>query len=148
MNEELLDLIKDIARKQEQIDKHLKEKSGELVKDLSFSEMHCINYIGTIERANVTKLSELLNITRGGISKIIKKLINKGFIETYTDKSNKKEIYYNLTQQGKIAFDEHEKIHSSFCSGDLNYFNKIDEKKLKIIKEFLENYNQYLSERL
>ena len=110
MNEELLDLIKDIARKQEQIDKHLKEKSGELLKDLSFSEMHCINYIGTIERANVTKLSELLNITRGGISKIIKKLINKGFIETYTDKSNKKEIYYNLTQQGKIAFNEHEKI--------------------------------------
>ncbi len=47
------------------------------------SEIHCIDFIGKIENPNVTKISESMNMTRGAISKICKKLLNNNLIYKY-----------------------------------------------------------------
>lgn len=49
-------------------------------------------------------------MTRGAISKLTKKLIKKGLIVSYQKPDNKKEIYFRLTEQGKVINKVHEKL--------------------------------------
>jgi len=71
-------------------------KMKESLKDYKPSEIHCIEYIGKSEDSNVTKLAETFYMTRSAISKITKKLIEKGLIDSYQKPDNKKEIYFRL----------------------------------------------------
>ena len=78
-----------------------KVKMKDSLKDYKSSEVHCIEYIGSNADSNVTKLAESFYMTRGAISKLTKKMIEKGIIESYQKPDNKKEIYFRLTEQGK-----------------------------------------------
>ncbi len=74
-----------------------KFKMEEYLNDYKPSEVHCIEYIGQNVDTNVTKLAGAFYMTRSAMSKITKKLIAKGIIESYQKPDNKKEIYYRLT---------------------------------------------------
>ncbi len=78
------------------------------------SEVHCIDYIGRNADSNVTKLAESFYMTRGAISKLTKKLIKKGVIQSYQKPDNKKEIYFRLTEPGKAIYKIHEELHKEF----------------------------------
>jgi DNA-binding MarR family transcriptional regulator len=97
--------------------------------EYSFIEVHCIEQIEKTEDANVTKLSKYFKMTRGAISKIIKKLIKKDAIEVYKKPENKKEIYYKLTEIGMDIFMEHEKMHKSRIERDKVIFSKLSEEE-------------------
>ena len=51
--------------------------------DLGYSEIHTIVAIQELEEANVTAIAEKMHMTKGAISKIIKRLSSLGAIETY-----------------------------------------------------------------
>ena len=89
------------------------------------SEVHCIEYIGRNADTNVTKLAESYYVTRGAISKITKKLIKKGLIESYQKQNNKKEIYFRLTEQGKVINHVHEELHKEFQERDKAVFEQV-----------------------
>jgi Transcriptional regulators len=65
------------------------------------SEVHCIEYIGRNVDSNVTKLAESFYMTRSAISKITKKLIKKGLIESHQKPDNKKKFILGLRSNGK-----------------------------------------------
>ena len=46
-----------------------------------YSETHCIDAIGRLELPNVTKIAGQMRMTRGAISKMTRKLLDKGLIE-------------------------------------------------------------------
>lgn len=95
---------------------------GKCLDEYGYSETHCIDYIGRLELPNVTKIAEHMGMTRGAISKMTKKLLAKGLIEKYTLESNKKEVYFKLTDLGKHCLrnmqnvtNRWEKRDRSFC---------------------------------
>jgi len=108
------------------------------------SEIHCIEYIGKNADSNVTKLAESFYMTRGAISKIAKKLIEKGIIESYQKPENKKEIYFRLTEQGKLIYKIHEELHKEFRERDKAVFNQVTEEQFDSMLNFVENYNRHL----
>jgi DNA-binding MarR family transcriptional regulator len=108
------------------------------------SEVHCIEYLGKNEDSNVTELAESFYMTRGAISKITKKLIKKGVIESYQKSDNKKEVYFRLTEQGKAINNIHEKLHKEFQDRDKVVFDQITEEQLDIILSFVEKYCRHL----
>ena len=108
------------------------------------SEIHCIAYIGEDMDSNVTKLAESFDMTRGAISKLTKKLINKGLIESYQRADNKKEVYFKLTSQGKKIYNIHEDIHREFKDRDQPFFNQVTEEQLDVILNFANKYNTHL----
>ena len=108
------------------------------------SEIHCIAYIGEDMDSNVTKLAESFDMTRGAISKLTKKLINKGLIESYQRADNKKEVYFNLTSQGKKIYNIHEDIHRELKDRDQPFFNQVTEEQLDVILDFANKYNTHL----
>lgn len=54
-----------------------KDKMEDSLKGYKPSEVHCIEYIEKNADSNVTKLAESFYMTRGAISKLTKKLIQK-----------------------------------------------------------------------
>ncbi|WP_063554514.1 MarR family transcriptional regulator [Clostridium ljungdahlii] len=114
------------------------------LKEYTSSEVHCIEYIGENEDSNVTKLAEAFYMTRGAISKITKKLIKKGAIESYQKPDNKKEIYFRLTKQGQETYKIHEELHKEFQERDKAVFEQVTEEQLDMMLSFMKKYSSHL----
>ena len=144
MYEKLLDLLIQFLETEKLFEKNHKSQTGALFEEFSISEMHCVDFVFKTELPNVTKLSEKMNITKGGVSKIIKKLIEKNAIESFSVDTNKKEIYYKLTNKGKKVFKLHKNIHAKCCEINLEFFKNCSKEEIKYTILFLEKYIQYL----
>lgn len=71
------------------------------------AEAYVIHEIGNNPKITVTELSEKLNKTKSAISQIIKKLINKGFVEQFRDLENRRIYHHILTSSGNKAYHNH-----------------------------------------
>ncbi|CEQ21194.1 transcriptional regulator [[Clostridium] sordellii] len=121
-----------------------KFKMEESLKEYKSSEVHCIEYIGRNVDTNVTKLAEYFYMTRGAMSKLTKKLMKKGIIESYQKPDNKKEIYFRLTEQGKKVYKIHEKLHNEFQERDKAIFEQVSEEQFDSMLNFIEKYSSHL----
>lgn len=113
---------------------------------INLLEIHCIDRIGKIQYANVTKIANEMEMTRGSISKICKRIINKGLVESYQRSDNHKEIYYRLTESGQRIYNGHEKCHHQARQEELSLMNTFSEYEQSIIFRFLNGIN-YLHNR-
>ena len=125
-----------------------KAKMEESLKEYKPSEVHCIEYIGRNTDTNVTKLAESFYMTNGAISKLTKKLIKKGTIESYQKLDNKKEIYFRLTSQGEKINKIHEELHKEFQERDKVVFEQITEEQFDSMLNFVEKYTKHLDEEI
>ncbi|WP_045506821.1 MarR family transcriptional regulator [Bacillus amyloliquefaciens] len=123
-------------------------KMEESLKEYKPSEVHCIEFIEKIKDANVTKLAESLYMTKGAISKLTKKLINKGLIESYQKPVNKKEIYFRLTEQGKVIYEIHEELHTEFRERDKIVFEQVTDEQFDTMLSFVETYSRHLDSEI
>ncbi|AJQ59095.1 MarR family transcriptional regulator [Bacillus thuringiensis] len=121
-----------------------KDKMEEGLKGFKSSEVHCIEYIENNADSNVTQLAEAFYVTRGAISRMTKKLIQKGFIESYQKSENKKEIYFRLTEEGKEIYKIHENLHKEFHERDKAVFEQVTKEEFDSIISFVEKYSRHL----
>ena len=133
--------FRDLYNKMAWLNKLKMENSFE---DYKSSEVHCIENIGRNVDSNVTKLAESFYMTRGAISKMTKKLIKKGVIESYQKPDNKKEIYFRLTEQGQVIYKVHEKLHKEFQDRDKAVFDQVTEEQFDSMLSFVEKYSDHL----
>ncbi len=121
-----------------------KDKMEDSLKGYKPSEVHCIEYIERNVDSNVTKLAETFYMTRGAISKMTKKLMEKGLVESYQKSDNKKEIYFKLTEQGKVIYKIHEELHKEFQERDKAVFEQVTVEQFESMLSFMETYNKHL----
>jgi DNA-binding MarR family transcriptional regulator len=134
-------VIKALTRIQERssIFEHHRE---EIFAGINLAEVHCIDKIGSMDFANVTKIAADMGMTRGAISKISKKLLHKELINTYQKPENNKEIYFCLTEQGQKIYDEHKKCHNQALEEKLVILSTYSEYEQAIVLRFLNDINQ------
>lgn len=125
-----------------------KSKMEDSLKGYKPSEVHCIEYIGKNADSNVTKLAESFYMTRSAISKITKKLMDKGLIESYQKPDNKKEIYFRLTEQGEVINRIHEELHREFRERDKAVFEQVTEEQFDGMLRFVETYSRHLDDEI
>ena len=147
MNEQQV-LLKEISLMLEHQDMLSKLTENVCLDEYGYSETHCIDYIGRLELPNVTKIAEHMQMTRGAISKMTKKLLAKGLIEKYTLETNKKEVYFKLTDQGKLLFDEHAKRHRLWEKRDMQFLTRYSKEEIELISKFMKEFNGYLEEQI
>ena len=82
------------------------------------------------------------------MSKITKKLIEKGFIESYQKRDNKKEIYFRLTKQGEEINKIHEELHKEFQERDKAVFEEVTEAQFDNMLNFVEKYSRHLDKEI
>jgi DNA-binding MarR family transcriptional regulator len=105
---------------------------------LYHSEIHLLDIIKTHRGANASELARIMGVTTGAVWQVVRKLLDKGLIESYQHEDNKKEVLFQLTALGKKASDGHRKHHEAINSGLLEYFKNLKEPEIKIIFEFLD----------
>lgn len=137
--------LRDLINKMSWLNKFKMEES---LKGYKPSEIHCIEAIEKKRAANVTKLAESLYMTRGAISKLTKKLIKRGLIESYQNSANKKEIYFRLTEQGKAINHIHEKMHQEFQERDKIVFDQVTDEQFDSMLRFVDIYCKHLDEEI
>lgn len=148
MHNKILNTLFNLFDITNQLDVLYKEEFGDILNDYTYTEMHTIDCIGKIEKPNVTKIAQYLNLTKAAISKIIKKLIDKKSIEIYKSPDNKKETYYRLTKIGQDVFSKHLAMHETWCEKDKIFFNQFGKKDLDTTLEVLDKYTKSLQNRL
>lgn len=141
-------LLKEIALMLERQDMLSKLTESQCLDEYGYSETHCIDYIGRLELPNVTKVAEHMGMTRGAISKMTKKLLAKGLIEKYTLETNKKEIYFRLTDQGRLLFEEHEKRHKRWEKRDMEFLSRYSREEVGAVYQFMQEFNDYLERQI
>lgn len=145
----LFDYINDYAEIHEKSLKDLLNKQDYKIlsnKSLMLSEIHVIDCIGKNRLPNATFISKELSMTKGAISKITAKLLEKGFIQGNQLEDNKKEIYYTLTPQGKEVFKVHERLHNIENEKIITTLTHYTKEELHTISNFLDDLlNNFVS---
>ena len=142
---DLLSLFKEYGDKQEILSK-LKEDQS--LRGYNNSELHIIAAIGDLEQPNVTFLAEYLGMTRGGICKNIKKLTEAGLISSYQRQGNVKNIYYRLTEAGKMIYEKHAKAHEAWLARDMAFMKGFSDKQLDQVTDFMKRYIEHIDQRI
>ena len=103
MNNELqtlLDLFLKILHLYSVIDRKPKDYgTGDL---LYITEIHTITVVGKNKEINMTRLAEIMGVTKGAISQTIRKLVHKNFI-LKSNTTNKKEFNLTLSEKGIVV---------------------------------------------
>lgn len=112
------------------------------------NEIDLIEKIALIPNPNVTKLAAASYMTRGAISKLTKKMIEKGLIENYQSPENKKKIYFRLTAAGDTLNRRHQKLHEEFAQRDAAAFVNMTDEEFDTVFRFIGRYREHLEHML
>ena len=75
------------------------------------SEIHTIAAIGDLPGVGITQLAGKLNVTKGAVSQMVRRLEKKKFVERTYAPGNARDVRLLLTENGKIAYQNHEMFH-------------------------------------
>lgn len=95
------------------------------------SEIHFIDAIGKGGEINASQLSSKLNITNGAVTQVSQKLLQKKMIEKYKKETNKKEVYFKLTELGKVAYENHKAFHKELNNKTIEYLKGLSQEQIK-----------------
>ena len=87
---------------------------------------------------SASELSEKLGITNGAVTQVADKLLKKKLIEKYKKADNRKTVYFKLTKEGIVAYNNHEKFHASFNEKLAAYLNSLSKKEFDAIARLAE----------
>lgn len=104
-----------------------------------FSNTYQILYIlNRKERVTPKELIVELNMAKSNLAILAKKMISDGLIESHKDKSNKREIFYNITDSGLEMLQEKLDNIDTVCEGDTKKVVNIITRAVEELKK-LEN---------
>ena len=144
-SEELLRLVLESTTLSDETDKL---HSRDSLSGYDNSELNCLDAIGRMEHPNVTALAEEMRMTKGAISKILRKLSDKGAVEPYQLGANRQKVFYRLTDAGQVLFDAHRERHRGWEERELSFFRSLPEEELAAAIRFFTDYNTDLRARL
>lgn len=145
MSKELMNLFVKYMEKQEILSKLTED---EKLHGYNYSEIHTIAAIGDLAEPNVTQIANYMNVTRGAISKITKKLLEQNLIEAYQREGNKQKIFFRLTKSGRFLYEEHEKRHNLWLKRDNAFIKQFDLKTVEQVETFMRAFNDYLETQI
>lgn len=104
------------------------------------SEIHAIECIALTNPINMTELSRMLGMTKGGVSKCIVKLEKLALVRRYKYIKNQKEVYLHLTELGLEAFHGHQRYHQGMDEAVKAYGKRLTKEQGAEILRFLDIY--------
>lgn len=113
---------------------------------LTQPEIHTIAIIGDQEGISVTQLAAARGITKGAVSQMIYKLVDKGLVEKRVSPNSDSELNLHLTKKGRQAFAEHRKKHEAMENKFSALMNNIPENTAQYIMEFMKAFEKELDE--
>jgi DNA-binding MarR family transcriptional regulator len=90
---------------------------------LYFTELHTISVVAKNKEINMTRLAEIMGVTKGAISQTIRKLVSKNLI-LKSNITNKKEINLKLSEKGMLVLKSQESFQKEIFNFALTLYEK------------------------
>lgn len=110
---------------------------AELMKEMTVLMLHVLDAIGKLEPVNGITISKQFGISKGSVSKITRKLVDKQIILIEYLPDNKKEILFRTTSVGKEIYCLHQALHHQIDIGANHFFQRYNEDELKFLVNVL-----------
>lgn len=112
------------------------------------SELQVLAAIGDLLEPNVTEIARHLHVTRGAVSKITKKLLDRNAIETYQQEGNRQKIFFRLTTSGRFLYEAHQKRRALWLQQNEAFLQQFDSHTLDQLEQFMQAFNDYLDQQI
>lgn len=109
-------------------------------KRMTLTMFHVLQVIADQGHANGIFISSELGLTRGGVSKILKRLESLGTVVSQKREGNNKELYYSATASGLKFAAAHMAIHRALVTRMERFLSEIPPGKLLIVEEVFQKY--------
>ncbi|MBN2789287.1 MAG: MarR family transcriptional regulator [Candidatus Delongbacteria bacterium] len=123
----------------------LKDKKVARSMDLTCSELNCLKQYFESESISVKDLAERLNITSGGVTRIVAALEEAGLLRRDMAPDDRRGINVTLTDKGNVFVKELKKITINYCK---DLFDEVNEQDQDTIYNGLNLLNKVWSSKL
>lgn len=121
---------------------------NDLLAGHGITELHVLQRIGKTESITVTELAKALHLTKGAVSKTVKKLAGQGYIRPYMREGNRQKIYFHLTDAGQELFEAHEEQDRIWLERNRRFLRGLSPAERENAADYLRRYNDYLEEEI
>ncbi|MCD6346264.1 MAG: winged helix-turn-helix transcriptional regulator [Bacteroidales bacterium] len=111
------------------------------------AEMHMVMLIGQNPASGVTELAAKAGTTKGAVSQMIQRLVNKGLICKSSSPASGRRVFLELTNRGKVAFYSHERLHEESDRGLILFIERLHRDQVKVLEKFLMLVEQGIDKR-
>lgn len=111
------------------------------VATISITGLHIMSALQTQAKTGI-ELADDLQVTRGGITRAAKKLLEQQLATAVKKRGNQKKIYYQLTPAGKEVAKLHDQLHQALRAKVISELQaQFSPADLQIVAEFLHKFN-------
>lgn len=115
--------------------------------DLLYSaEVHMIEIIGLYDTITTTKLAEVLGITKGAVSQVTRKLLEKNLIMKLSFGEKVNETPISLTDKGRVVYSYHQALHEEMLSRIDSILSDLPEESRRAMNQILQVIEDSLDE--
>jgi DNA-binding MarR family transcriptional regulator len=100
---------------------------------LYFTEVHTITMVGKNREINMTRLAEMMGVTKGAISQTIRKLVAKGLI-VKSNTTNRKEYNLRLSGKGLIVSEGQKTFQKELFTFAGTLYERASERDVEVVK--------------
>lgn len=111
----------------------------EFLKESTVMMLHVIDAIGQLEPVNGASISKEFGIPKGSVSKITRRLLDRGIIRTELLPDNKKEVLFRITPLGREIFTLHQALHKQMDVGIHLFLERYSENELLFFAQGIED---------
>lgn len=114
---------------------------------LYFTEVHTISMVGINKAVNMTRLAEIMGVTKGAISQTIRKLVSKKFI-IKSNARNKKEINLRLSDKGMIVYKGLQSFQKEIFAFAGTLYEKAKPEDVALVRMLFEAISENMQQRV
>ncbi|WDP92020.1 MAG: MarR family transcriptional regulator [Desulfobacter sp.] len=107
------------------------------------SEIHTIESVGRHPGINVTGLADLQGVTKGAVSQVIRKLVDKNMVIRMKDEQNDRDVLLKLSDTGRVAYDAHEEFHARIYPELTTVLDEADEKTMAFVEKLFKSMDKF-----
>ena len=112
------------------------------------SYIHCLDCILGLEekgkQVRISDISEFLNIPRPGVTRTVKEMEAKGYLQKMASPDDGRVTFLTATEKGRKL---HQKYDEEYFSGLLPYFDSVSEEEAETMIATIEKFYQIMSGR-
>ncbi|MBB1079198.1 MarR family transcriptional regulator [Limosilactobacillus sp. STM2_1] len=135
------------SKEQQWIQEHITDQQlKKIVLNLSIVSFHILSVLENGELTGI-EIAEKLSVTRGGITRAAKKLLQYQLITAKKHTDNQKKLYYSLTDQGRAVALVHDEMHRTIKKQIVaKLVTKYSDQELQVVADFLTDLYEFEKE--
>ncbi|AWB43012.1 ArsR family transcriptional regulator [Paenibacillus sp. CAA11] len=130
---------------QNTLEQRLAKDIKDTVRAWSVTQLHILSLVNQKPRElNNTMLAAELNVSKPAVTKAVNLLTQHGLITAIRTAASHKEVYYDITSQGKELAGKHDRLHQQVRARYDELLDGFSDEELAVILRFLGEWSKLI----